>query len=52
MPPAAAPPTLGTLLQGRMPGVTIMQSGDPMQKASFSIRGRGSKGNDQGTERG
>ena len=43
---------LGTLLQGRMPGVTIMQSGDPMQKASFSIRGRGSKGNDQGTERG
>lgn len=27
---------LGTLLQGRMPGVTVMQSGDPMQKASFS----------------
>lgn len=43
---------LGTLLQGRMPGVTVMQSGDPMQKASFSIRGRGSKGNDQGTDRG
>jgi len=38
---------LGTLLQGRMPGVTIMQSGgDPMRAASFSIRGRGSKGND------
>ena len=38
---------LGTLLQGRMPGVTILQSGgDPMRKASFSIRGRGSKGND------
>ena len=36
-----------TLLQGRMPGVTILQSGgDPMRKASFSIRGRGSKGND------
>lgn len=28
---------LGTLLQGRMPGVTVMQSGDPMQKASFTI---------------
>ena len=38
---------LGTLLQGRMPGVTILQSGgDPMRKALFSIRGRGSKGND------
>ena len=38
---------LGTLLQGRMPGVTILQSGgDPMRKASFSIRGRGSKGED------
>ena len=38
---------LGTLLQGRMPGVTIQQAGgDPMRKASFSIRGRGSKGND------
>ena len=38
---------LGTLLQGRMPGVTILQSGgDPMRKASLSIRGRGSKGND------
>ena len=37
---------LGTLLQGRMPGVTIQQSGDPLQKASFTVRGRGSKGND------
>ena len=38
---------LGTFLQGRMPGVTIQQSGgDPMRAASFSIRGRGSKGND------
>lgn len=43
---------LGTLLQGRLPGVTIMQSGDPMQKASFTIRGRGSKGNDDGSDRG
>ena len=40
---------LGTLLQGRMPGVTIQQSGDPLQKASFTVRGRGSKGNDDGT---
>ncbi len=37
---------LGTLLQGRLPGVTVQQSGDPLQKSSFSIRGRGSKGND------
>lgn len=29
---------LGTLLQGRMPGVTIQQSGDPLQKASFTDR--------------
>ncbi|WP_295940724.1 TonB-dependent receptor [uncultured Alistipes sp.] len=43
---------LGTLLQGRLPGVTIAQSGDPMKKASFTIRGRGSKGNDDGTKRG
>ena len=42
---------LGTLLQGRMPGVTVQQSGDPMQKASFSIRGRGSKGNDDGVDK-
>lgn len=37
---------LATMLQGRMPGVTIQQTGDPMKPASFSIRGRGSKGND------
>ena len=42
---------LGTLLQGRMPGVTIKQSGDPLQKASFTVRGRGSKGNDDGTDK-
>ena len=42
---------LGTLLQGRMPGVTIQQSGDPLQKASFTVRGRGSKGNDDGTDK-
>ncbi len=37
---------LATMLQGRMPGVTVAQSGDPLKKASFSIRGRGSKGVD------
>lgn len=35
-----------TILQGRMPGVTVQQTGDPMKPASFTIRGRGSKGND------
>ena len=29
-----------------MPGVTVQQTGDPMKPASFTIRGRGSKGND------
>ncbi|WP_298033499.1 TonB-dependent receptor [uncultured Alistipes sp.] len=43
---------LATMLQGRMPGVTIQKSGDPMKPASFTIRGRGSKGNDEGTDRG
>ncbi|MCF0176242.1 MAG: TonB-dependent receptor [Bacteroidales bacterium] len=37
---------LATVLQGQLPGVTIMQSGDPMSQATYSIRGRGSKGND------
>lgn len=37
---------LATVLQGRLPGVTVQKSGDPMSSASFSIRGRGSKGND------
>ena len=37
---------LATILQGRMPGVTVQQTGDPMKPASFTIRGRGSKGND------
>lgn len=37
---------LGTILQGRLPGVTVQQSGDPMSTSSFSVRGRGSKGND------
>ena len=37
---------IATMLQGRLPGVTVLKSGDPMKKASMSIRGRGSKGND------
>lgn len=37
---------LATVLQGKLPGVTVMQSGDPMSNPTFSIRGRGSKGND------
>ncbi len=37
---------LGTVLQGRLPGVTVQKSGDPMSSTSFSIRGRGSKGDD------
>ena len=37
---------LGTVLQGRLPGVTVQKSGDPMASTSFTIRGRGSKGND------
>lgn len=40
------PQDLGTILQGRVPGVTIQKSGDPMSTSSFSIRGRGSKDND------
>lgn len=43
---------LGTLLQGRMPGMTIQKTGDPMKPTSFTIRGRGSKGNDEGKDRG
>lgn len=37
---------LGTILQGRLPGVTVQMSGDPMSSTSFSVRGRGSKGSD------
>ncbi|MBR1509097.1 MAG: TonB-dependent receptor [Bacteroidales bacterium] len=37
---------IATVLQGAMPGVTVQQTGDPMQSASYSIRGRGSKGED------
>lgn len=40
------PQDIGSILQGQLPGVTIQQSGDPMSSASFTIRGRGSKGND------
>ncbi|MCD8073199.1 MAG: SusC/RagA family TonB-linked outer membrane protein, partial [Alistipes sp.] len=37
---------VSTLLQGRIPGLTVMQSGDPAVGSTFSIRGRGSKGDD------
>jgi len=40
------PSDIGTVLQGRVSGMTVMQTGDPMLPTSFSIRGRGSKGND------
>lgn len=40
------PQDLATILQGRIPGMSIARSGDPMTKSSFSIRGRGSKGAD------
>jgi TonB-linked SusC/RagA family outer membrane protein len=40
------PSDIGTALQGRISGVTVLKSGDPMKATSFYIRGRGSKGND------
>jgi TonB-linked SusC/RagA family outer membrane protein len=40
------PSDIGTVLQGRVPGVTVLKNGDPMKATAFSIRGRGSKGND------
>lgn len=39
--------TLEQAIQGRMAGVTIQDSGDPMKPSTFIIRGRGSKGNPQ-----
>lgn len=40
------PSNIATVLQGRIPGLSVQTSGDPMDKASLSIRGRGSKGKD------
>lgn len=41
------PASLGSFVQGLMPGVTLQSSGgDPMASESISIRGRGSRGSD------
>lgn len=41
------PSNIMTMIQGRMPGVTIQSSGgDPLAEATISIRGRGSRGRD------
>lgn len=37
---------IATVLQGRIPGMTVQQTGDPMRDATFTIRGRGNKGDD------
>lgn len=37
---------LATVLQGRVPGMTIQMSGDPVKGSGITIRGRGSKGDD------
>ena len=40
------PTSLGTILQGEMAGVRVVQSGDPTAGADISIRGRGNRGGD------
>lgn len=41
------PSDINTLLQGKMPGVTIqMSGGDPLSEPTILIRGRGSRGSD------
>ncbi|MDR0510000.1 MAG: SusC/RagA family TonB-linked outer membrane protein [Rikenellaceae bacterium] len=40
------PSDIGTVLQGRIPGLTIQKEGDPLKGTAFAIRGRGSKGED------
>lgn len=47
------PSDMNTLLQGRMPGVTIqMSGGDPLSDPTISIRGRGSRGDDSDPRKG
>jgi len=42
------PSDINTILQGKLPGVTIqMSGGDPLSKPTVLIRGRGSRGNDE-----
>jgi TonB-linked SusC/RagA family outer membrane protein len=40
------PSSLGTIIQGEMPGVRVVQTGDPTAGAEISIRGRGNRGGD------
>lgn len=40
------PSSLGTILQGEMAGVRVVQSGDPTAGADISIRGRGNRSGD------
>lgn len=41
------PSNIGSFLQGQMPGVMVQSNGgDPLTKPTLSIRGRGSRGND------
>ena len=47
------PSNIASMLQGEMPGVTIMNNGgDPLSGSSLSIRGRGSRGTDDSYESG
>lgn len=41
------PTTLSNMIQGRMAGVRIQQTGDPTDNGSISIRGKGNKNGDQ-----
>lgn len=44
----SGPSNLGSMLQGRLPGVTIMNNGgNPLAGSSLNIRGKGSRGGDQ-----
>lgn len=44
----SGPSNLGSVLQGRLPGVTISNNGgDPLSGSSINIRGKGSRGGDQ-----
>jgi len=40
------PASIGTLLQGEVPGLKVIQSGDPTTDADISIRGKGNRSGD------
>lgn len=40
------PSNIGTMIQGEMTGVRVVQTGDPRSGADISIRGRGNRGGD------